>query len=160
MRSQLLFGLAVLSSSAWVLSHRIQCAASHVALLYLLRLSCSGIGHGGGHSHEAPPTSPECGAADSAFLTTLAYCINAEWLAYARYRTGEIAFALLPLVIILSGRNNIFLWMTNWSHSTFMLLHRWVARIFALHTILHSIFLLAAYKQSGTYSANTPELYW
>jgi len=83
-----------------------------------------------------------------------------EFLAYAGYRTGEIAFALLPLLILFSGRNNILLWLTNWSHSTFMLLHRWVARIFALHTILHSILLLAAYKQSGIYSANTPELYW
>jgi len=88
------------------------------------------------------------------------YNKHGEWLAYAGYRTGEIALALLPLVILLSGRNNILLWMTNWSHSTFMLLHRWVARIFALHTNPHSIFLLAAYKQSRIYAANTPELYW
>lgn len=88
------------------------------------------------------------------------YNHRGEILAYAGYRTGEFAFALLPLVILLSGRNNLLLWLTNWSHSTYMLLHRWVARLFALHTILHSIFLLAARVQTGTYSADLKLPYW
>lgn len=83
-----------------------------------------------------------------------------EKLAYVGYRTGDMAFALLPLVILLSGRNNILLWLTNWSHSTFMLLHRWVARIFALHTIIHSIVLLVAYKRSGMYVMDHSTPYW
>jgi predicted ferric reductase len=83
-----------------------------------------------------------------------------EILAYAGYRTGEFAFALLPLTILLSGRNNVLLWLTDWSHSTFMLLHRWVARLCALHTILHSIFLLAARIQVGTYSVDKDLPYW
>lgn len=32
-----------------------------------------------------------------------------EILAYAGYRTGESAFALLPLTILFAGRNNILL---------------------------------------------------
>jgi predicted ferric reductase len=88
------------------------------------------------------------------------YDKRGELLAYAGYRTGHIAFALLPLVILFSGRNNFLLWVTNWTHSTYILLHRWVARIFAVQTILHSIFLLAAYKQSGIYSVNYYEPYW
>jgi hypothetical protein len=39
-------------------------------------LACSGHGHGDAHSHGAPPTSPECRGEDTAFLTTLAYCIS------------------------------------------------------------------------------------
>lgn len=88
------------------------------------------------------------------------YDKRGELLAYAGYRTGNIAFALLPLVILFSGRNNLLLWVTNWSHSTFLVLHRWVSRIFAIQTILHSVFLLAAYKQSGIYSVNYNEPYW
>lgn len=88
------------------------------------------------------------------------YNKQGELLAYAGYRTGNIAFALLPLLILFSGRNNVLLWVTNWSRSTFLLLHRWVARIFAVQTILHSVFLLAAYKQSGIYSVNYYEPYW
>ena len=88
------------------------------------------------------------------------YDRRGEILAYAGYRTGSIAFALLPLLLLFSGRNNILLWLTNWSHSTFLLLHRWVARVFAVQTILHSLFLLVAYKRSGIYHANFHETYW
>ena len=88
------------------------------------------------------------------------YNKRGELLAYAGYRTGNIAFALLPLTMLFSGRNNILLWVTNWSRSTYLLLHRWIARFFAVHTILHSIFLLAAYKQSGIFSVNYYEPYW
>jgi predicted ferric reductase len=89
-----------------------------------------------------------------------AYNKRGEILAYAGYRTGEFAFALLPLTILFAGRNNILLWLTNWSHSTYLLLHRWVARLFALHTILHSVFLLAARIQTGTYAKDLKLPYW
>ena len=88
------------------------------------------------------------------------YDKRGEILAYAGYRTGEFAFALLPLTILFASRNNVLLWLTNWSHSTYMLLHRWVARLFALHTILHSIFLLLARIQTGTYKTDKLEPYW
>lgn len=35
--------------------------------------------------------------------------------------------------------------MTDWTHSTFMLLHRWVARLFMLHVVIHSIIGLQVY---------------
>lgn len=88
------------------------------------------------------------------------YDHRGEILAYAGYRTGEFAFALLPLTILFAGRNNVLLWITNWSHATYLLLHRWVARLFALHTILHSIFLLAARIQTGTYKKDLKLPYW
>ena len=47
-----------------------------------------------------------------------------EIMAYISARTGVLAFALAPLVILLSGRNNVLLWFTNWSHATYMVLHR------------------------------------
>jgi hypothetical protein len=88
------------------------------------------------------------------------YNRRGEILAYAGYRTGEFAFALLPLTILFAGRNNILLWVTDWPYSTFILLHRWVARLFATHTILHSIFLLAARVQTGTYKSDLKLPYW
>jgi hypothetical protein len=78
-----------------------------------------------------------------------------EILAYVFYRTGIIAFVLAPLVFLFSSRNNILLWMTNWSHSTFLLLHRWVARIFALHVLLHTLLALPLY-----YPAEAKKDYW
>lgn len=40
-------------------------------------LSCTSTESSGGHSHMLGPTSPECYASDTAFLTTLAYCMSA-----------------------------------------------------------------------------------
>jgi len=54
------------------------CAYACRAAISSAPLACSGHGHGGAHSHGAPPTSPDCRAEDSPFLTTLAYCISAN----------------------------------------------------------------------------------
>lgn len=83
-----------------------------------------------------------------------------EIMAYVANRTGVIAFAVLPLVILFSGRNNILLWLTNWSHSTYMLLHRWVARIFAVQVIVHSIIELVLYIYMGSYEEELIQPYW
>ncbi|KAH4897678.1 hypothetical protein HBI80_190790 [Parastagonospora nodorum] len=83
-----------------------------------------------------------------------------EVMAYVSNRTGVLAFALAPLTILFSGRNNILLWFTNWSHSTYMLLHRWVARIFTLQVILHSILEFILYHRKGEVDAEQKEPYW
>ena len=70
-------------------------------------------------------------------------------MAYVMWRTGSFALYYLPLVILFSGRNNVLLWLSNWSHSTYMLLHRWIARVFAVHVILHSVLALALYVKTG-----------
>ncbi|KAL1860650.1 hypothetical protein VTK73DRAFT_7224 [Phialemonium thermophilum] len=68
-----------------------------------------------------------------------------EILAYIFYRAGTLGFVLIPLLILFSSRNNVLLWATNWSHSTFLLLHRWVARMFALQALLHTLLALPLY---------------
>ncbi|KAJ3043479.1 hypothetical protein HDV00_004867 [Rhizophlyctis rosea] len=83
-----------------------------------------------------------------------------EILSYIAYRTGHISFALLPLTILFSGRNNFLLWCTNWSYSTFILLHRWIARMFALHAIIHSIALLLITQATGNYIVTDPYWQW
>ncbi|KAM0304808.1 hypothetical protein ACHAPM_002923 [Fusarium culmorum] len=69
-----------------------------------------------------------------------------EQLAYLVYRTGSFAYALLPVIVLFPSRNNILLSLSNWSRSTFILLHRWVGRIFTLLAVLHAIFALAGSK--------------
>lgn len=85
---------------------------------------------------------------------------RAEILAYVGYRTGHIAFALLPLTVLFSSRNNVLLWITDWPFSTFLVLHRWVARLCTAHAIVHSITLLAAYVDLGTYYTDVHKPYW
>jgi predicted ferric reductase len=83
-----------------------------------------------------------------------------ELMAYISARTGVLAFALAPLVILFSGRNNVLLWLTGWSHSTYLVLHRWVARIFTLQVILHSILEFMLYKRQGGVDTEQKEPYW
>jgi hypothetical protein len=83
-----------------------------------------------------------------------------EILAWVMYRTGTLGFALLPLVLLFAGRNNVLLWLSDWSHASYLLLHRWVARIFAVQVILHSILALVLYKDTGMYPAEERQLYW
>lgn len=75
-------------------------------------------------------------------------------------RTGAISFALLPLTMLFSGRNNFLLWITDWPHSTYILLHRWIARLFVIQVILHSIAELVAYVYKGEYSAALVTEWW
>lgn len=60
-------------------------------------------------------------------------------------RTGDLAMANFLAVFLFSSRNNILLWMTNWSHSTFLTLHRWISYVLIIETSLHSLILLIYY---------------
>ena len=75
-------------------------------------------------------------------------------------RSGVLAVALAPLVILFAGRNNILLWLTNWSRPTYILLHRWIARLFAIHVILHAVLELASEVMDGTHSEEASRPFW
>lgn len=83
-----------------------------------------------------------------------------ELLAYIGYRTGHFAYMLLPLIILFSSRNNVLLWVTDWSYDTYLVLHRWVARLFGVYAVVHSVVLLCTYTGSGGYATASREAYW
>jgi hypothetical protein len=83
-----------------------------------------------------------------------------ELMYYVANRTGLIAFAIVPLVVLLASRNNILLWLTNWSHGTFIILHRWVGRVFIIQCIVHSIAELHLFRYRGRYPAEEKKPYW
>ena len=86
--------------------------------------------------------------------------VRLEIMSYLLGRTGVLAFILMPLLFLFAGRNNILLWMTDWSHSTFLLLHRWIARIFTLQVLVHSIVSLVKIVDTGMYSMEVVKSYW
>ncbi|ROT42207.1 hypothetical protein SODALDRAFT_266785 [Sodiomyces alkalinus F11] len=79
---------------------------------------------------------------------------------YLMYRTGVLSFSMAPLLILFAGRNNILQWLTDWPHSTFLLLHRWIARLFVLQALLHTILAVAVYAEMGIYEAESVLDYW
>ncbi|OAP64954.1 hypothetical protein AYL99_00926 [Fonsecaea erecta] len=83
-----------------------------------------------------------------------------EILTYVTNRTGVLSFANIPLLILYAGRNNVLLWLTNWSHDTFILLHRYVAGIASLQAIIHSLIYLYIYNVDGDHSSESKLPYW
>ncbi|KAF2433849.1 ferric reductase transmembrane component 4 [Tothia fuscella] len=80
---------------------------------------------------------------DSAQPHPWGFAPREELLAYIGYRTGHIAYGLLPV-----------------NHNTYLLLHRWIARIFTIQAIIHSITLLEEYKGNGSFAAESQKPYW
>ncbi|KAK3379111.1 ferric reductase-like transmembrane component [Lasiosphaeria ovina] len=80
-----------------------------------------------------------------------------EIAAYVMYRAGVFAFVLLPVLLLFSARNSVLLQplLCAWPRATFLLLHRWAARLFALHAVLHSVVALRVY-----YAADVDTAWW
>lgn len=83
-----------------------------------------------------------------------------EVVTYVSNRVGVLSFANIPLLVLYSSRNNVLLWLTNWSHSTFLLLHRWVAVICVIEACLHSVIYLQIYDVDGKHSSGSQLPYW
>ncbi|KZL87948.1 ferric reductase transmembrane component 4 [Colletotrichum incanum] len=75
-------------------------------------------------------------------------------------RMGVLSFANLPLLILYAGRNNFLYWITDWTQSTFMLLHRWTAYICTLQACLHSAAWLQIYVSMGQHHIEAQLPYW
>ena len=75
-------------------------------------------------------------------------------------RAGVMAMGNAVAMFIFASRNNPLLLITDWSHSTYLLLHRWLGYWTIFHTILHSVMLLAYYKIQGTYEDELAREYW
>ena len=69
---------------------------------------------------------------------------------YIADRSGILAFAQIPLLIAFAGRNNVLIWLTGWSFSTFNVWHKWVARVCLIQTFIHSVcYTVYAFQEGG-----------
>ncbi|TLD23721.1 hypothetical protein PspLS_06922 [Pyricularia sp. CBS 133598] len=75
-------------------------------------------------------------------------------------RAGSMAMGNAAALFLFSARNNVLLWLTDWSHGTFLLLHRWLGIWTILLTVVHSCLLLATYVEYGHYAMELARLYW
>jgi hypothetical protein len=75
-------------------------------------------------------------------------------------RAGSMAMGNVVALILFSARNNVLFLATDWSYSTYLLLHRWLGYWTILHTIIHSFMLMANYVIKGTYNDELVREYW
>ncbi|KAE8441763.1 hypothetical protein EG329_004321 [Mollisiaceae sp. DMI_Dod_QoI] len=79
---------------------------------------------------------------------------------YVADRTGILCYANLPMLWMFSGRNNVFMWATGWSFSTFNTFHRNIARVATIQAIVHSIGWSAIEGNYGYLLEDWKEKYW
>ncbi|CAK7232407.1 hypothetical protein SCUCBS95973_008250 [Sporothrix curviconia] len=76
-------------------------------------------------------------------------------------RTGILSYACLPFLWLFGGRNNIFLWATNFSFRSFNIFHRHLAWIATLEAIVHSINYTVLYTvYSSSYVSDYAQNYF
>ena len=83
-----------------------------------------------------------------------------EIIRYIADRAGVLCLANIPLLILYAGRNNILLWLTNWSHGTFLLLHRWVAWMLTIQASIHAVLYTRMYIPGGYFATESKAPYW
>ncbi|KAI1176239.1 ferric reductase like transmembrane component [Nemania sp. FL0916] len=68
---------------------------------------------------------------------------------YVGNRTGTLSLVNTAIAVLFAGRNNLLISLTGWSHTTFLTLHRWSARVATVQAIVHSIAYTVSYFQPG-----------
>jgi hypothetical protein len=97
------------------------------------------------------------------FQPTLNYAEGSPWelAGYFANRCGMLSLANFMVLALMAGRNNILLWLTNWPHSTYLLLHRWVAYCCILEAVLHSlVWLCRATMSNHNHAERVKSQYW
>lgn len=75
-------------------------------------------------------------------------------------RSGILAFGNLPIIFLFGTRNNILMWLTGFSLSTFIALHKWIGRIMIINSLIHSVSYLAYSILTGSFDFWNMELYY
>ncbi|SCU83676.1 LADA_0C12882g1_1 [Lachancea dasiensis] len=58
-------------------------------------------------------------------------------------RSGGLAFGLIPMTILLAGRNNFIQQLTGAPYSSLIFFHKWAARTMTFYAVVHSILWVA-----------------
>ncbi|KAL2268419.1 hypothetical protein VTJ83DRAFT_3265 [Remersonia thermophila] len=75
-------------------------------------------------------------------------------------RAGVMAMGNIAAAFLFAARNNPLLLLADWTHATYLLLHRWLAYWAVFLAALHSVMLLDYYKRYGDYAAELARDYW
>ncbi|KAH6912889.1 metalloreductase [Coprinopsis sp. MPI-PUGE-AT-0042] len=74
-------------------------------------------------------------------------------------RSGALGMADFVALFLFSSRNNVMLWVTDWSHSTFLLFHRWIAYCAIFQICFHSMFFVII-RGAAAHAEESKLPYW
>ncbi|KAH3685793.1 hypothetical protein WICPIJ_003256 [Wickerhamomyces pijperi] len=75
-----------------------------------------------------------------------------QFLRYIADRSGIISLAHLPILVLFAGRNNLLIRLTGVNYSSFMIYHKWTARVMFFDAIIHSLAYYVLMLQNGQLS--------
>jgi hypothetical protein len=76
-------------------------------------------------------------------------------------RSGVTCMANFVALFLFSSRNNALLWITNWSHATFLLIHRWIGYCLIFEVSIHSLLLFILHLNFyGDHPTESKMPYW
>ncbi|ODV63476.1 ferric reductase family protein ASCRUDRAFT_83429 [Ascoidea rubescens DSM 1968] len=77
-------------------------------------------------------------------------------------RAGILAFAHLPLLILLAGRNNLTILLTGLPYKSLIMYHKWTSRMMFLNSTFHGILYSLIEIKKGSYlkSFKTDYFFW
>jgi len=78
---------------------------------------------------------------------------------YAANRTGIMSAVLVPLVVLLAERNSLLQMITKWNHATFLLYHRWIARVTLILVVAHTALAIVKVSLSGVFLESICQTY-
>jgi predicted ferric reductase len=75
--------------------------------------------------------------------------MKTEIAVYIANRTGVLSFANIALAVLFAGRVNPLIYVTGLSQTTWLIFHRWAARVATVQAIVHSIIYTFKYFWVG-----------
>ncbi|KAI5853542.1 ferric reductase like transmembrane component-domain-containing protein [Tricharina praecox] len=74
---------------------------------------------------------------------------TSQYLRYSANRTGVLSFALLPALVLSAARKNILAHATGWSLDSWNVFHRFLGRLAAVLTAVHTVLFCAYIVERG-----------
>ncbi|SCU94237.1 LANO_0E06150g1_1 [Lachancea nothofagi CBS 11611] len=76
-------------------------------------------------------------------------------------RTALISNFLMTITYLFAGRNQLFITLTGWKQSTFVMYHKWAGRMLFLSVLAHTIaMLISTFARSGVYGPRALTGWW
>ncbi|AJP39833.1 Fre2p [Saccharomyces cerevisiae YJM1078] len=79
---------------------------------------------------------------------------------YVADRSGVLAFAHFPLIVLFAGRNNFLEYISGVKYTSFIMFHKWLGRMMFLDAMIHGSAYTSYTVANKTWATSKNRLYW
>lgn len=85
---------------------------------------------------------------------------KAQLASFVADRTGVLAFAHFPLIVLFAGRNNFLQYISGLKYTTFIVFHKWLGRVMFIDALIHSAAYTSYTMMAKSYERQKKATYW